>query len=268
MDLYGFVGNSTLTGQDFLGLAYEDWCICQFLKGLKEAGLQTLSGLNPLTMIEDLSTLKSAISSGSINTKDILLALGGDWVPLFNAIRDGDKKQICFYAGKLTPEIVAMVAGGGGIVAAIVLKIKKVRALKKVAGSGPDDVRSPQLQQQQGTRTVENKDAPETTPIPDTIYRGATAGNPNHVKLRPGEKAVSFRDSQSNAIVDGQVQPVLKPGRNYIGVDTKKLPEGSVVPDGGQIVDGVKMPPGHVSVKATPEQIIEATVEKGKYPKK
>ncbi len=106
--------------------------------------------------------------------------------------------------------------------------------------------------------------------IPDKIYRGGTKGNPNHVKLRPGEKAVSFRDSQSNALPElgKSPQPVLRPGRNYIEVDTSKLPPGSVKPDGGTVVDGVKMPHGHVSVTATEEEIVNATIGGGKYPKK
>ena len=62
-------------------------------------------------------------------------------------------------------------------------------------------------------------------------------------------------------------QPVLRPGRNYIEVDTSKLPPGSVVPDGGTVVNGQLMRPGHVSVTATPEQIINATVGGGKFPK-
>jgi hypothetical protein len=62
-------------------------------------------------------------------------------------------------------------------------------------------------------------------------------------------------------------QPVLRPGRNYIGVDTSQLPPGSVVYDGGTIVNGKLMPYGHVSVTASPEQIVNATVAGGKFPK-
>jgi RHS repeat-associated protein len=102
-----------------------------------------------------------------------------------------------------------------------------------------------------------------------SIYRGATQGNPNHVSLREGESAVSFRDSLSNPVpAPGTApQPVLRPGRNYIEVDTAKLPSGSVVHDGGTVVNGSLMPPGHVSVTATPAQIVNATVGGGKFPK-
>jgi len=62
----------------------------------------------------------------------------------------------------------------------------------------------------------------------------------------------------------------LRPGKPYIEVDTSKLPPGSVIPDGGTVVNGVKMPYGHVSVKATPEEIVNAINKagSGKFPKK
>ena len=82
------------------------------------------------------------------------------------------------------------------------------------------------------------------------------------VSLRPGEEAVSFREHLSNPI-DGAT--VLRPGKPFIAVDTKKLPEGSVKPDGG--VNG--NPHGHVSVTATTEQIVNAIdkSKSGKFPK-
>lgn len=92
---------------------------------------------------------------------------------------------------------------------------------------------------------------------PDIIYRGG-GSNPGNLKTRPDESAVSFRDSLSNPI-DSKQRPVFKPGDQYIGVDAKKLPPGSVVRDNS--------PPGHVSVKAPPEQIRDAVVEKGKFPR-
>ena len=111
--------------------------------------------------------------------------------------------------------------------------------------------------------------AAEEATASSLIYRGATQGNPNHVALREGEDAVSFRDSISNALPEpgNPPQPVLRPGRNYIGVDTSQLPTGSVVYDGGTIVNGKLMPYGHVSVTASPEQIVNATVTGGKFPK-
>jgi hypothetical protein len=71
---------------------------------------------------------------------------------------------------------------------------------------------------------------------------------------------VSFRDSNSNPIGE---QPVLKPGQNYIEVNTSQLPEGSVILDGG--TNG--LPAGHVSVTATPKEIVDATIGGGKFPK-
>lgn len=101
--------------------------------------------------------------------------------------------------------------------------------------------------------------------LPEKIYRAATKDNPNHVKMREGEDAVSFRDSLSNPV--NKEQATMLPGRNYIEVDTGKLPPGSVKVDGGKVVDGKKMPDGHVSVKATPQQIVDATTGGGKFPK-
>jgi RHS repeat-associated protein len=96
-----------------------------------------------------------------------------------------------------------------------------------------------------------------STPQSDIIYRGG-GSNPGNLKTRPGESAVSFRDSLSNPTGSRQ-NPVFKPGDQYIGVDTRKLPPGSVVRDNS--------PPGHVSVKAAPEQIKDAIVDKGKLPR-
>lgn len=96
-----------------------------------------------------------------------------------------------------------------------------------------------------------------SAPQSDIIYRGG-GSNPGNLKTRPGESAVSFRDSLSNPTGSRQ-SPVFKPGDQYIGVDTNKLPFGSVVRDNN--------PPGHVSVRATPEQIKDAIVDKGKLPR-
>jgi len=89
------------------------------------------------------------------------------------------------------------------------------------------------------------------------IYR-AGGSSPSNLKIRSGENALSFRDSLSNPIGAGE-RPVFRPGDQYIGVETSKLPPGSVIRDNA--------PPGHVSVKATPEQIKAAIVEKGKLPR-
>jgi hypothetical protein len=53
---------------------------------------------------------------------------------------------------------------------------------------------------------------------------------------------------------------VFRPGKPYFGVDTSKLPLGSVVPD--------DVPPGHVSVmNVLIEALKEAIVERGVFPK-
>lgn len=63
---------------------------------------------------------------------------------------------------------------------------------------------------------------------------------------------VSFRDSVSSSTSAAHPQ-VFRPGDKIWGVDTSRLPPGSVVRDG--------RPPGHVSVSATPEQITAAIID-------
>ncbi len=94
--------------------------------------------------------------------------------------------------------------------------------------------------------------------IPDKIYRGGRYNDSAIKDIRIDADGVSFRDSLSNPLPEPgkPPQPVLRPGKPYIEVDTSKLPPGSVIPDGGTVVKGNKMPYGHVSVKATPEEIV------------
>jgi RHS repeat-associated protein len=99
--------------------------------------------------------------------------------------------------------------------------------------------------------------------IPRFIYRGGTP-SPSNLKLRPGEEALSFRDSMSNPLTPGS--PVLHPGKPYIAIDTSKLPRGSVVPDGRP--GSATTPPGHVSVYLDDWEMLQgAVVERGKFPK-
>jgi hypothetical protein len=63
---------------------------------------------------------------------------------------------------------------------------------------------------------------------------------------------VSLRDSVSSSLSAEHPQ-VFRPGDKIWGVDTAKLPPGSVVRDG--------TPAGHVSVFASPEEINAAVVE-------
>lgn len=99
--------------------------------------------------------------------------------------------------------------------------------------------------------------------IPAVIYRGG-GKSPSNFRLREGEDALSFRDSLSNPLPPGR--PVMHPGKDWVGIDTSKLPPGSVVPDG---VPGSSVtPPGHVSVYVDdPMRLKEAIIEWGKFPK-
>ena len=96
--------------------------------------------------------------------------------------------------------------------------------------------------------------------IPGTIYREG-APSPSNLRVRPGEDALSFRDSLSNPwpLAEGQ-RPVFRPGEPYFGVETAKLPPGSVVPDG--------VPPGHVSVIGVdPGVIKDAVIQQPPWPR-
>lgn len=96
--------------------------------------------------------------------------------------------------------------------------------------------------------------------IPGTIYREG-APSPSNLRVRPGEDALSFRDSLSNPwpLAEGQ-RPVFRPGEPYFGVETAKLPPGSVVPDG--------VPPGHVSVMGVdPGVIKDAVIQQPPWPR-
>ena len=94
------------------------------------------------------------------------------------------------------------------------------------------------------------------------IYRGGRNNDSAIKDIRADPDGVSFRDSLSNPRPEpGQPPlPVLRPGKPFIEVDTSKLPPGSVIHDNS--------PPGHVSVKATPEQIANAINKagSGKFP--
>ncbi len=88
------------------------------------------------------------------------------------------------------------------------------------------------------------------------IYR-AGGSNPANLTTRAGEDALSFRNSLSDPI-GPDTEPVFTKDE-YISVDASKLPEGSAVLDND--------PEGHVSVTATPEQLKNANITKGKLPK-
>ena len=100
----------------------------------------------------------------------------------------------------------------------------------------------------------------KATKVPDRIYRQGRSNDSAIKDIRVDADGTSFRDSLSNSLpADGPA--VLKPGKQYIGVDTTKLPPGSVVVD--------NIPPGHVSVKATAEEIVQAIdkASSGKFPR-
>jgi RHS repeat-associated protein len=95
--------------------------------------------------------------------------------------------------------------------------------------------------------------------IPSVIYREGTP-RPGNLTPRPVDNgSLSFRDSLSNPIGSAE-RPVLRPGEPYIGIDTSRLPSGSVVVD--------NEPAGHVSVTGVSvEEFLEALIERGKFPK-
>ena len=95
--------------------------------------------------------------------------------------------------------------------------------------------------------------------VPKVIYRQGTPSPSNLTPRGVDAGDLSFRDSLSNRRGTGQ-PPVLNPGKDFIGIDTSKLPPGSVIYD--------NVPPGHVTVRGvTPEQLKAAVVERGKFPK-
>jgi hypothetical protein len=116
----------------------------------------------------------------------------------------------------------------------------------------------------EGVLTPRSGVAAETAgEIPAVIYRDG-GKSPSNFRLREGESALSFRDSMSNPLPPGHA--VLRPGKDWVGIDTSKLPRGSVVPDG---VPGSELtPPGHVSVYVNdPELLKAAIIESGRFPK-
>jgi len=92
------------------------------------------------------------------------------------------------------------------------------------------------------------------------IFREGTP-NPSNLKPRPKDQGnLSFRDSLSNPfpLAPGH-RPVLRPGQPFLGVNTSKLPPGCVIPD--------NVPPGHVSVRNVPVEVLQETIEvRGKFP--
>lgn len=93
--------------------------------------------------------------------------------------------------------------------------------------------------------------------VPHVIYR-AGKPSPSNMTPRPGEETLSFRDALSNPWPQGR-RPVFRPGDDYFGIDTSKLPQGTVIPD--------HVPPGHVSVIHVPVEVLkDAVIERGRFP--
>jgi len=109
---------------------------------------------------------------------------------------------------------------------------------------------------------VHNADYTPEGGIPKRIYRGGRYNESAYKDIRVDADGVSFRNSLSNSVpaAGEPPAPVLRPGKPYIEVDTSKLPPGSVIPD--------DVPPGHVTVTATLEEILNAIIGGGKFPKK
>ena len=92
------------------------------------------------------------------------------------------------------------------------------------------------------------------------LYRAGNA-NPSNLKPRAIDQGeLSFRDSLSNPWpMKPDQRPVFQPGDSYFVVDPTRLPPGSVISDNN--------PPGHVSVRDVPPEILHEAVEyKGKLP--
>ncbi len=109
--------------------------------------------------------------------------------------------------------------------------------------------------------------APSSTPtgldgnpqvMPRYIYRGGGT-SPSDLKLRPGETHLSFSEGLANPTTGHRVFNK----NTIIQIDVHKLPKGSITLDGG--TNGFAR--GHVSVKATTEQIKAAMIQKLKVPK-
>ena len=90
------------------------------------------------------------------------------------------------------------------------------------------------------------------------IYRSGGT-NPSNMRTRPGEEGVSFRDSLTNP--PEPWSPTFAAGGPYFGLDPSYLPEESVVYDGG----GGGLPPGHVTVRASAEEIRIAWELSGRF---
>ncbi len=94
------------------------------------------------------------------------------------------------------------------------------------------------------------------------LYRAGKPTSPSNLKPRAIDQGkLSFRDTLSNPwpLKPGQ-RPVFEPGDAYFGIDGSKLPSGTIVPDDD--------PPGHVFVTdVTPEEIQQAVVERGRFPR-
>jgi hypothetical protein len=89
--------------------------------------------------------------------------------------------------------------------------------------------------------------APPGKPDNNPRYLYRTGSQTDNALTDPS--GVSFRDSATSSANKAQV---FKPGDKIWVIDTTKLPPGSVIRDG--------VPPGHVSIRATPEQIRAATI--------
>jgi hypothetical protein len=104
-------------------------------------------------------------------------------------------------------------------------------------------------------------DPPQPPEIPPFIYRGG-GSSPSNFRPRPGEEALSFRDSLSDPLPPAK--PVFTKSE-YVEVDTSKLPPGSVVSDG--VLGNPDTPPGHVSVYVDDPKVLQDAATKYKFPK-
>jgi hypothetical protein len=96
--------------------------------------------------------------------------------------------------------------------------------------------------------------------LPEQIFRGG-GRSPSNLTPRPQDDgALSFRSSLTNPVPPPPNGPVFPVGGEYIAIDPKRLPPGSVDLDDS--------PPGHVSVIGVDVATLrDAITGKGKFPK-
>jgi RHS repeat-associated protein len=255
MNFYAYVRNNPLNATDPSGLMpapYEiaDWldqwidCLERGLNGLPGMRLYndvtnwwnsrfpTLRAANPRELAQLLRQLADMLRVGT-TIAEVYRNGEGFWGWAYAVAREAKRAADLF-----------LLLGGLG---QAFLEARAAAAAAEAEGTGMTEAPVPQ----------------EEPPVPPVIFR---SGNPNPGNLTPrpiDQGNLSFRDSLSNPypLEPGQ-KPVFGRGDSYFGVDTSKLPPGSVIPD--------NTPPGHVTVRGVPPEALKDAVipgSRGKFPK-